>query len=114
VTVTRSTASARVVQSIRDDISAGGLKVGDRLPTRRQLFEQYGIAAMTAARVVRTLVEDGLAVSDIGRGVFITAVPGANLQPPEDQHTPTLVDLATRLADVEARLAQLETRCNDS
>jgi DNA-binding GntR family transcriptional regulator len=106
--VTRTTASARVVQSLKDDITAGRLKVGDRLPTRRELCAQYGIAAMTAARVVRELVEEGLAISDIGRGVFITAVPEP-LQQSENQPAPTLKDLAERVAALEEWRRTMET-----
>ena len=107
--MTRTTASARVVQSLKDDITAGRLKVGDRLPTRRELCAQYGIAAMTAARVVRTLVEEGLAISDVGRGVFVTAAPGISPQQSENQPTPTLKELAARVAALEEWRRTMET-----
>lgn len=99
-TVTRTTASARVVQSIQDDITSGRLKAGDRLPTRRELCERYGIAAMTAAKVVRTLAEQGFVVSDVGRGVFVTETAG----------TRRPAEAPDRLASLEERVRVLEER----
>jgi DNA-binding GntR family transcriptional regulator len=99
--VTKTSASARVAQSIREDIASGRRNVGDQLPTRRELVEQYGIAAMTAARVVRILAEEGLVVSDVGRGVFIAAVPGA---------VPASIAKGDALEQLEARVRAIEER----
>jgi DNA-binding GntR family transcriptional regulator len=98
----KSSASARVVQSIREDIAAGRLKVGDRLPTRAQMHEKYGIAAMTAARVVATLVQEGLVESDVGRGVFVKATPNDADLPPDP-----LKLLEARVRSLEERLSKL-------
>jgi DNA-binding GntR family transcriptional regulator len=62
--------------------------------------EQYGIAAMTAARVIRTLTEEGLVVSDSGRGVFVAENPA--LLPAERATTDE------RLRRLEARVEALE------
>jgi len=96
--VPQTSASARVIESIRQDIAAGRLKVGDRLPTRLEMREKYGIAAMTAARVVSALVQEGLVESDIGRGVFVRATPN---------QVPTPV---SPLQLLEARVRSLEER----
>jgi DNA-binding GntR family transcriptional regulator len=90
----------RVIESIRADIVEGRLKPGDQLPTRQQMRERYGIAAMTAARVVRTLAEEGLVVSDSGRGVFV-----ADSQPGRPARSPRGGD---RLEQLEARVKALE------
>jgi DNA-binding GntR family transcriptional regulator len=93
------------VQSIKDDIAAGRLKPGDRLPTRRELCEQYGIAAMTAAKVVRILAEQGLVVSDVGRGVFVTDASAP--RPVKLSDTERLSHLEERVRAVEERLDKL-------
>ena len=103
--MTKTTASARVTESIRQDIAAGRLKVGDRLPSRQELCAKYGIAAMTAARVVRALAEEGLVVSDVGRGVFVTAVPQLGSKKPTD---------AERLDHLEARVQALEDQLRNT
>lgn len=94
-----------MIESLREDIVTGRLKVGDRLPTRAEMRTKYGIAAMTAARVVSALVDEGLAVSDVGRGVFVTAVPA---EAPAD--TDPLRQLEARVRTLEKRVDQLSRR----
>lgn len=101
--VATTSASARVSAAIRDDIASGRLQVGDRLPTRTQMHERYGIAAMTAARVVATLAQEGLVESDHGRGVFVRAKPG-QAAPPADP----IQQLEARVRALEERLDQLD------
>jgi DNA-binding GntR family transcriptional regulator len=102
---TKTTASARVIESIRGDIAAGRLKIGDRLPTRRELCTRYGIATMTAARVIRALTDEGVAISDIGRGVFVAAVPTD-----EPQSSDGTQSAQARLERLEARMRVAEER----
>ena len=49
--MSKTSASTRVIESIREDIASGRLKVGDRLPTRTEMRERYGIAAMTTVQL---------------------------------------------------------------
>ncbi len=42
-----------------------------RLPSERQLREEFGVAPMTSRKAVRLLVEEGLVVVVPGRGVYV-------------------------------------------
>lgn len=52
----------QITTHYRDRILAGELKDGDRLPSVRQLCDEWGVANATAAKVLKTLAGEGLAV----------------------------------------------------
>ena len=66
-----------IAQSIADDISAGRLRPGDRLPPQRVFAYQRGIAASTAGRVYIELKKRGLVSGETGRGTFVRFSPPA-------------------------------------
>lgn len=53
-------------------IIAGRLSPGNRLPSVRALAASLGVSVSTLAEVYTRLEADGLVVSDIGRGTFVT------------------------------------------
>jgi DNA-binding GntR family transcriptional regulator len=57
---------AQVVEHFRNLIKRGELKDGDRLPSVRELVEQWGIAHATAAKVLATLRSEGLVETTSG------------------------------------------------
>jgi GntR family transcriptional regulator len=61
----------QVANAIRDEIRAGRLKAGDRLPTVVELSKQYGVAKMTVQKAIGELRDEGLIVSWQGRGTFV-------------------------------------------
>ncbi|MCX5422248.1 PLP-dependent aminotransferase family protein [Streptomyces sp. NBC_00078] len=63
----------RIADSIADDITAGRLRPGERLPPQRKFARRYGIAASTAERAYGELVRRGLVVGEVGRGTFVRA-----------------------------------------
>src|ERR1035438_6135197 len=52
-------------------ITAGDLAHGSKLPSERDLAEQWGIAYQTVRRAMQELRERGLVVSRVGKGTFI-------------------------------------------
>jgi DNA-binding GntR family transcriptional regulator len=56
----------QITQHFRDQIKSGELKDGDRLPSARQLVEQWGVAHATAAKVLATLRSEGLVLTTSG------------------------------------------------
>jgi DNA-binding GntR family transcriptional regulator len=56
-------------------IASGKLRVGARLPSERDLADQWGIAYQTVRRAMRELRERGIVASVIGKGTFVTAQP---------------------------------------
>ncbi|KFG10186.1 PLP-dependent aminotransferase family protein [Streptomyces scabiei] len=65
----------RIADRIADDIAAGRLRPGDRLPPQRVFARRRGIAGSTAGRVYAELVRRGLVVGEVGRGTFVRAAP---------------------------------------
>lgn len=58
----------QVAQHYRDLIQRGELREGDRLPSARQLTEEWGVAHATAAKVLATLRAEGLVRTIPGGG----------------------------------------------
>ncbi|GAA3759593.1 GntR family transcriptional regulator [Plantactinospora mayteni] len=56
----------QITQHFRDLIRSGELRDGDRLPSARQLVEQWGVAHATAAKVLATLRAEGLVKTTSG------------------------------------------------
>ncbi|WP_405819047.1 PLP-dependent aminotransferase family protein [Streptomyces sp. NBC_01390] len=67
----------RLADRIADDIVAGRLRPGERLPPQRAFARRRGIAGSTAGRVYGELVRRGLVVGEVGRGTFVRAAPHA-------------------------------------
>ncbi|WP_328360742.1 PLP-dependent aminotransferase family protein [Streptomyces sp. NBC_00445] len=65
----------RLADRIADDIAAGRLGPGERLPPQRLFARRRGIAGSTAGRVYGELVRRGLVVGEVGRGTFVRATP---------------------------------------
>lgn len=65
----------RIADRIADDIAAGRLTPGQRLPPQRAFARRRGIAGSTAGRVYGELVRRGLVVGEVGRGTFVRASP---------------------------------------
>lgn len=65
----------RLADRIADDITAGRLRPGQRLPPQRVFARRRGIAGSTAGRVYAELVRRGLVVGEVGRGTFVRAAP---------------------------------------
>jgi GntR family transcriptional regulator len=60
---------------IAAQIGSGKLRVGARLPSERDLADQWGIAYQTVRRAMRELRERGLVASVVGKGTFVTGKP---------------------------------------
>lgn len=59
-------------------IATGGLPVGQRLPTIRQLAADLGLAGGTVARAYRELEREGLIISRGRHGTFVAERPAAS------------------------------------
>ncbi|MEW9920765.1 PLP-dependent aminotransferase family protein [Marimonas sp. MJW-29] len=60
-----------VVTMIRDQIAAGGLKIGEKLPPVRELAWQLKITPGTVARAYTVLTDSGVLQAEVGRGTFV-------------------------------------------
>jgi GntR family transcriptional regulator, transcriptional repressor for pyruvate dehydrogenase complex len=62
----------QIVQQIEQRIVTGELKVGDQLPSERELAEQFGVSRTAVREAIKALCEKGLVEILVGRGTFIT------------------------------------------
>jgi DNA-binding GntR family transcriptional regulator len=62
---------AQVAQHIRDQIHAGDLRPGDRVPSVRELSAEWGISRATADKALSALRSEGLVVAVTGVGTVV-------------------------------------------
>ncbi|MEV2278535.1 winged helix-turn-helix domain-containing protein [Nocardiopsis sp. NPDC049922] len=63
--------SQQVAEAIRTSIRSGDLEPRTRLPSGPELAKSYGVARMTVQEAIRVLRDEGLVISQQGRGVFV-------------------------------------------
>ncbi|MER5704227.1 winged helix-turn-helix domain-containing protein [Micromonospora sp. NPDC002296] len=57
-------------------IKSGELKPGDKLPSTRQIADQYGVSMNTAYRAMSLLHDRDLIIGQPGRGTYVAERPG--------------------------------------
>jgi|TARA_Y100000310_G_scaffold253669_1_gene260568 GntR family transcriptional repressor for pyruvate dehydrogenase complex len=60
-----------IVNQIQRMIRSGELNKGDRLPSERQLAEQFGVSRTAVREAIKSLAEIGLVDIMVGRGTFV-------------------------------------------
>lgn len=65
----------RIADALAEDVYAGRLAAGDRLPTHRDLAWRLGVTVGTVSRAYAEAERRGLVVGEVGRGSFVR--PGA-------------------------------------
>lgn len=63
--------SEHVVSAIRQQLRAGEILPGQKLPTESQLTETFGVSRTVVREAIATLAADGLVESRQGAGVFV-------------------------------------------
>lgn len=89
-----------VAEALRQQIRAGTLRPGDRVPGVRALAEEHDTNTDTAARALRLLEGEGWVLM---APRTVTRVAAARPDEP-----PTVAELAARVADLEQRVEDLE------
>jgi GntR family transcriptional regulator len=65
----------QLAQHLRDAITTGVYKQGDRIATEQELSLKFGVSRITARQAVIQLVSESLLVRRQGKGTFVTARP---------------------------------------
>jgi AcrR family transcriptional regulator len=103
----------RIAAELRRRIAAGELSAGDRLPSARQITQEWGVAIATATKVLATLRRAGLARPVPGVGTVVAApsqVDGPRRREADPGPTrEAIIRAAIRIADEEG-LAALSMR----
>jgi DNA-binding transcriptional MocR family regulator len=84
-----------IADILAEDIRAGALSPGDRLPPQRKLAERLGVDFTTVARGYVEAQRRGLVDSHVGRGSFVRAPP--KTEPPARSPRAQPVDLSMNL-----------------
>jgi DNA-binding GntR family transcriptional regulator len=63
----------QIMEHFKQEISAGRLKAGDRLPTGREIARQFGVSLATAAKVASGLQALGLVTALPGSGTVVSS-----------------------------------------
>lgn len=66
----------QIVDAMAEDIAAGRLPAGTRLPPHRELAYQLGISPSTTSRAYAEAVKRALLKGEVGRGTFVRAAEG--------------------------------------
>lgn len=77
--MTGQTAFAKAVERIRQLVSSGEMVPGGRLPSERQLAEEFGLARSSVREAIRALAEQGVLESRRGAGTYLAATSGETL-----------------------------------
>jgi GntR family transcriptional repressor for pyruvate dehydrogenase complex len=77
--IVRASLYEQVASNIEDWIISRALKPGDRLPSERELCEQFGLSRTVIREAIKTLAERGLVSIQPGRGNFVARLSAENL-----------------------------------
>ncbi|WP_171182052.1 PLP-dependent aminotransferase family protein [Ruegeria sp. HKCCD8929] len=68
----RVSVSVQLYQALRELILSGGLRAGDRIPATRTLAKETGVSRTTVIDAVDRLVAEGMLVSKVGAGTYVS------------------------------------------
>jgi GntR family transcriptional regulator len=66
----------QIKQQVKGLIHAGQIKTGDQLPTIRELSVELSVNFNTVAFAYRDLVNEGVIITERGKGTFVASTPG--------------------------------------
>jgi len=67
----------QIKEQVKGLIHAGQIKTGDQLPTIRELSVELSVNFNTVALAYRDLVNEGVIITERGKGTFVASTPGA-------------------------------------
>ena len=70
--LTRGSLVQQLVKLLRDAIRSKTLRLGDRIPATRKFAAELGVSRGTVTTAVEILIAEGLLVSKVGAGVFVS------------------------------------------
>lgn len=65
----------QIADQLREAIDKGRFREGDKLPSETELVDHFGVSRMTVRNALSLLQQEGLAVSEHGKGVFVRPRP---------------------------------------
>ncbi|MEV4346597.1 GntR family transcriptional regulator [Actinoplanes sp. NPDC049596] len=97
ITPDREGAAYRQLAAVlRERIRSGELAVGQRMPSEKDLHDEFGFARETVRRALAILRNEGLVEVRHGHGTFVVEAPGRVELRPGDSATSTTAVTITR------------------
>jgi DNA-binding GntR family transcriptional regulator len=100
----------RIVLGVQEKIRLGQLTAGAKLPSTRELADEYDVAPGTVQRALSELRAKKLIYSHQGRGSFVSETAS---EAGEDPTTRAIQELQGQVAALAARLDEIEKERND-
>lgn len=91
--------SVQLYMALREIILTGGLGAGRRLPASRTLAKEIGVSRTTVIDAIDRLVSEGMLVSRVGAGTFVSDVLAHPDDGEQPQDTPKEVQARPQLSD---------------
>ncbi|MEP5728213.1 MAG: PLP-dependent aminotransferase family protein [Sulfitobacter sp.] len=88
----------QLYMSLREIILSGGLRAGERMPASRTLAREIGVSRTTVIDAVEKLVAEGMLVSRVGAGTFVSDILEQQRPLPADFKTPVAAAAKPRLS----------------
>ena len=63
----------KIHDQIKKGIDEGNWKIGERLPSERDLAEEFEVSRMTLRQAISLLVEEGVLERRVGSGPFVSS-----------------------------------------
>ncbi len=76
--VRKTRASEEIIDQVRELITSGGLKPGDRLPAERELAQTLGVGRSTVREAIRSMESLGMVDTRPGEGTFLADGTGSH------------------------------------
>lgn len=61
----------QVAEELRQKISSGEIKVGEKIPSQKELTSVYGVSLITIKKAVALLINEGVLFSRVGKGTYV-------------------------------------------
>lgn len=74
----------RLYNDVLDDIRAGALRSGDRVPSEKELARAHGVSRITSMRALQNLARAGLVERIRGKGTFVASDVARMLEAPSN------------------------------
>ena len=98
----------QIADDLRSQIASGDLPVPSRLPTLKDLTDQYGVAIETVRKSIAVLAAEGIVSPGSTRGTFVLRAPGSG--PPSGEEVAAQVaELRERVEEVSKEARSAET-----
>ena len=102
----------QLADDLRDEIKSGALEPGQKLPSVRQLIEQYGFVSATVQKSLTRLRNEGW-IFTTSRGSFVRAADSPRGASAAPVTAAEFAELQAQLAALTERLQILEERLPD-